>query len=157
MRFASYCIGAGFYLCAPIKGSGCGFPLSSKKKVQASIVLQRLSFILSFEQVVNKDWLVKCYLWTDLHNRDYKTSLLRTPSMCSYMDAVQGSHKWNYKVLGIRKLVSPFRVAQWFGLGTSMLEVSSSKPLARESKGFAFWVEQAWCGLLLLCDLRAIA
>ncbi|WMV36763.1 hypothetical protein MTR67_030148 [Solanum verrucosum] len=30
---------------------------------------------------------------------------------------------------------------KWFGLGTSMLEVSSSKPLASESKGFAFWVE----------------
>ncbi|KAG5624645.1 hypothetical protein H5410_009863 [Solanum commersonii] len=29
----------------------------------------------------------------------------------------------------------------WFGLGTSMLEVSSSKPLASKSKGFAFWVE----------------
>ncbi|KAH0641039.1 hypothetical protein KY285_037625 [Solanum tuberosum] len=28
-----------------------------------------------------------------------------------------------------------FGVAQWFGLGTSMLEVSSSKPLASESKG----------------------
>uniref|UniRef100_A0A0V0IBH0 Putative ovule protein n=1 Tax=Solanum chacoense TaxID=4108 RepID=A0A0V0IBH0_SOLCH len=35
----------------------------------------------------------------------------------------------------------PFGVAQWFGLGTFMLEVSSSKPLASESKGFAFWVE----------------
>ena len=32
-------------------------------------------------------------------------------------------------------------MAQWFELGTSMLEVSSSKPLASESKGFAFWVE----------------
>ncbi|WMV36770.1 hypothetical protein MTR67_030155 [Solanum verrucosum] len=30
---------------------------------------------------------------------------------------------------------------KWFGLGTSMLEVSSSKSLASESKGFAFWVE----------------
>ncbi|KAG5604743.1 hypothetical protein H5410_026235 [Solanum commersonii] len=30
---------------------------------------------------------------------------------------------------------------QWFGLGASMLEVSSSKLLAGESKGFAFWVE----------------
>ncbi|WMV57253.1 hypothetical protein MTR67_050638 [Solanum verrucosum] len=33
---------------------------------------------------------------------------------------------------------SPFKVVQWFELGTSMLEVSSSKPLASESKGFAF-------------------
>ncbi|WMV14755.1 hypothetical protein MTR67_008140 [Solanum verrucosum] len=36
---------------------------------------------------------------------------------------------------------------QWFGLGTSMLEVSSSKPLASESKGFAFWVELVAPGL----------
>ncbi|WMV33447.1 hypothetical protein MTR67_026832 [Solanum verrucosum] len=35
----------------------------------------------------------------------------------------------------------------WFGLGTSMLEVSSSKPLASESKGFAFWVELVAPGL----------
>uniref|UniRef100_A0A0V0HDB1 Putative ovule protein n=1 Tax=Solanum chacoense TaxID=4108 RepID=A0A0V0HDB1_SOLCH len=35
-----------------------------------------------------------------------------------------------------------------FGLGTSMLEVSSSKPLASESKGFAFWVELVAPGLL---------
>ncbi|KAG5595579.1 hypothetical protein H5410_036811 [Solanum commersonii] len=41
----------------------------------------------------------------------------------------------------------PFGVAQWFGLGTSMLEVSSSKPLASESKGFAFWVELVTPGL----------
>ncbi|WMV27153.1 hypothetical protein MTR67_020538 [Solanum verrucosum] len=39
------------------------------------------------------------------------------------------------------KQFEPFGVAQWFGLGTSMLEVSSSKPLASESKGFLFWVE----------------
>ena len=43
--------------------------------------------------------------------------------------------------------VGPFGVAQWFGLGTSMLEVSSSKPLASESKGFAFWVELVAPGL----------
>ncbi|KAH0716877.1 hypothetical protein KY290_013450 [Solanum tuberosum] len=36
---------------------------------------------------------------------------------------------------------------QWFELGTSMLEVSSSKPLASESKGFAFWVELVAQGL----------
>ena len=41
----------------------------------------------------------------------------------------------------------PFGVAQWFELGTSMLEVSSSKPLASESKGFAFWVELVVLGL----------
>ncbi|KAG5623496.1 hypothetical protein H5410_008714 [Solanum commersonii] len=41
----------------------------------------------------------------------------------------------------------PFGVAQWFGLVTSMLEVSSSKPLASESKGFAFWVELVAPGL----------
>ncbi|KAG5601947.1 hypothetical protein H5410_033317 [Solanum commersonii] len=41
----------------------------------------------------------------------------------------------------------PFGVAQWFRLGTSMLEVSSSKPLASESKGFAFWVELVAPGL----------
>ncbi|WMV15351.1 hypothetical protein MTR67_008736 [Solanum verrucosum] len=35
----------------------------------------------------------------------------------------------------------------WFGLETSMLEVSSSKPLANESKGFAFWVERVVPGL----------
>ncbi|KAH0784622.1 hypothetical protein KY290_004220 [Solanum tuberosum] len=35
----------------------------------------------------------------------------------------------------------------WFGLGTFMLEVSSSKPLASESKGFAFWVELVMPGL----------
>ncbi|KAG5631949.1 hypothetical protein H5410_003666 [Solanum commersonii] len=34
-----------------------------------------------------------------------------------------------------------------FGLGTFMLEVSSSKPLASESKGFAFWVELIAPGL----------
>ncbi|WMV27750.1 hypothetical protein MTR67_021135 [Solanum verrucosum] len=45
------------------------------------------------------------------------------------------------------KMNSPFGVAQWFGLGTSMLEVSSSKPLASESKGFAFWVELVAPGL----------
>ena len=39
-------------------------------------------------------------------------------------------------------------MAQWFELGTSMLEVSSSKPLASESKGFAFWVELVALGLL---------
>ncbi|KAG5621161.1 hypothetical protein H5410_006379 [Solanum commersonii] len=43
----------------------------------------------------------------------------------------------------------PFGVAQWFELGTSMLEVSSSKPLASESKGFAFWVELVAPGLVL--------
>uniref|UniRef100_A0A0V0H0Q9 Putative ovule protein n=1 Tax=Solanum chacoense TaxID=4108 RepID=A0A0V0H0Q9_SOLCH len=31
MWFASYCIGAGVLPCAHPKGSGCGFPLSSKK------------------------------------------------------------------------------------------------------------------------------
>jgi len=31
--FVSYCIGAGVLLCAHLKGSGCGFPLSSKKKI----------------------------------------------------------------------------------------------------------------------------
>uniref|UniRef100_M1BVV5 DUF7903 domain-containing protein n=1 Tax=Solanum tuberosum TaxID=4113 RepID=M1BVV5_SOLTU len=36
---------------------------------------------------------------------------------------------------------------RWFGRGTSMLEVSSSKPLASESKGFAFWVELVAPGL----------
>ncbi|WMV31780.1 hypothetical protein MTR67_025165 [Solanum verrucosum] len=36
---------------------------------------------------------------------------------------------------------------EWFDLGTSMLEVSSSKPLASESKGFAFWVELVAPGL----------
>ncbi|WMV48314.1 hypothetical protein MTR67_041699 [Solanum verrucosum] len=36
---------------------------------------------------------------------------------------------------------------EWFGLGTSMLEVSSLKPLASESKGFAFWVELVALGL----------
>ena len=35
----------------------------------------------------------------------------------------------------------PFRVAQWFGLGTPRLEVSSWKSVANKSKGFAFWVE----------------
>ena len=39
-------------------------------------------------------------------------------------------------------------MTQWFGLGTSMLEVSSSKPLASESKGFVFWVELVAPGLL---------
>ncbi|KAH0695568.1 hypothetical protein KY289_015567 [Solanum tuberosum] len=38
-------------------------------------------------------------------------------------------------------------VAKLFGLGTSMLEVSSSKPLANESRGFAFWVELVIPGL----------
>ncbi|WMV18929.1 hypothetical protein MTR67_012314 [Solanum verrucosum] len=38
-------------------------------------------------------------------------------------------------------------VAQWFGLGTFMLEVSSSKPLTCDSKGFAFWVELVASGL----------
>ncbi|KAH0731631.1 hypothetical protein KY289_002819 [Solanum tuberosum] len=43
----------------------------------------------------------------------------------------------------------PLGVAQWLwlGLGTLMLEVSSSKPLASESKGFAFWVELVAPGL----------
>ena len=41
----------------------------------------------------------------------------------------------------------PFEVAQWFELWTSVLEVSSSKPLASESKGFAFWVELVVPGL----------
>ncbi|WMV09212.1 hypothetical protein MTR67_002597 [Solanum verrucosum] len=41
----------------------------------------------------------------------------------------------------------PFGVAQWFGLGTSMLEVSSWKLLASESKGVAFWVELVAPGL----------
>ncbi|KAG5602617.1 hypothetical protein H5410_033987 [Solanum commersonii] len=41
----------------------------------------------------------------------------------------------------------PLGVAQWFGLGTSMLKVSNSKPLASESKGFAFWVELIAPGL----------
>ncbi|KAG5575204.1 hypothetical protein H5410_055338 [Solanum commersonii] len=42
---------------------------------------------------------------------------------------------------------SGLRGGQWFGLGTSMLEVSSSKPLANESKGFALWVELVAPGL----------
>ncbi|WMV47094.1 hypothetical protein MTR67_040479, partial [Solanum verrucosum] len=46
-----------------------------------------------------------------------------------------------------QKEFEPFGVAQWFELGTSMLEVSSSKPLASESKGFAFWVELVAPGL----------
>lgn len=32
-------------------------------------------------------------------------------------------------------------MAKWLGVGTSMLEGSSSKSLASESKRFAFWVE----------------
>lgn len=61
----------------------------------------------------------------------------------------------------------PFGVAQWFEFGFSMREVSSSKLLARESKGFAFWVELVAPGLSsavtspmwlpLLCGLRVIA
>ncbi|WMV39928.1 hypothetical protein MTR67_033313 [Solanum verrucosum] len=47
----------------------------------------------------------------------------------------------------MRRSKLPFGVAQWFELGTSMLEVSSSKPLASESKGFAFWVELVAPGL----------
>ena len=47
----------------------------------------------------------------------------------------------------LMQFILPFGVAQWFGLGTSMLEVSSSKPLASESKGFAFWVELVAPGL----------
>uniref|UniRef100_A0A0V0H9L3 Putative ovule protein n=2 Tax=Solanum chacoense TaxID=4108 RepID=A0A0V0H9L3_SOLCH len=31
MWFASYCIRAGVLPCVHLKGSGCGFPLSSKK------------------------------------------------------------------------------------------------------------------------------
>ncbi|KAH0721352.1 hypothetical protein KY290_006343 [Solanum tuberosum] len=51
-------------------------------------------------------------------------------------------------------------VAQWFGLETSMLDISSSKPLASKSKGFVFWVELVAPGLpsagylsCLVCEL----
>ena len=46
-----------------------------------------------------------------------------------------------------KQVVITFGVAQWFELGTSMLEVSSSKPLASESKGFGFKVELVAPGL----------
>ena len=46
-----------------------------------------------------------------------------------------------------KQVVITFGVAQWFELGTSMLEVSSSKPLASESKGFGLWVELVAPGL----------
>ncbi|WMV31567.1 hypothetical protein MTR67_024952, partial [Solanum verrucosum] len=46
-----------------------------------------------------------------------------------------------------RPLTAQEELQSWFELGTSMLEVSSSKPLASESKGFAFWVELVAPGL----------
>ncbi|WMV42143.1 hypothetical protein MTR67_035528 [Solanum verrucosum] len=51
-------------------------------------------------------------------------------------------------------------IEKWFELGTFMLEVSSSKPLASESKGFAFWVKLVAPGLpsagyvsYVVCDI----
>ena len=46
----------------------------------------------------------------------------------------------------------------WFGLGNSLLEVSSSKSLASEGKGFAFWVELVALGFssagpYVVCEL----
>lgn len=47
-------------------------------------------------------------------------------------------------------LILPFEVAQWFGHGASMLEISSSKPLARESNWFAI------CVKLVASDLPSV-
>ena len=47
----------------------------------------------------------------------------------------------------VEELKKQDTVAQCFELVTSMLEVSSSKSLASESKGFAFWVEVIAPGL----------
>ncbi|KAG5591076.1 hypothetical protein H5410_041590 [Solanum commersonii] len=62
----------------------------------------------------------------------------------------------------MERLLLSFGVAQWFQRGTSMLEVSSSKPLASISKGFAFWVELVALGLpsagylsYVVCDVGA--
>ncbi|KAH0777901.1 hypothetical protein KY290_009312 [Solanum tuberosum] len=45
------------------------------------------------------------------------------------------------------EIISSVLGFSWFGLGTSMLEVSSLKSLASESKMFAFWVELVTPGL----------
>ena len=58
---------------------------------------------------------------------------------------------WKKHVLPKTRAGRKNKVEQWFELGTFMLEVSSSKPLASKSKGFA------WYELPLLCGLRAIA
>ncbi|KAG5599331.1 hypothetical protein H5410_030701 [Solanum commersonii] len=64
---------------------------------------------------------------------------------------IRGCLDWLFKVtcklIAKSHNLGPFGVAQWFGLGTSMLEVSSLKPLDSESKGFAFWVELVALGL----------
>ena len=51
----------------------------------------------------------------------------------------------------------PFGVTQWFRLGTFMMEVSGSKPLTSESKGFAFWVELVAPGLASVGYLSYVA
>ncbi|KAG5628730.1 hypothetical protein H5410_000447 [Solanum commersonii] len=45
------------------------------------------------------------------------------------------------------KVVMRLSWLQWFGIETSILEVSCSKPLASESKGFDFWIELVASGL----------
>ena len=75
----------------------------------------------------------------------------------------EGTDWWKTKngiCCGMNVWKLPFGVAQWFGLGTSMLEVSSLKPLASESKVFAFWVElvapglpSAGCLSCVVCEL----
>lgn len=52
-----------------------------------------------------------------------------------------------FKKLALKLGSLPFGVVQWFELETSMLEVSNSKLLASECKGFAFWVELVEPGL----------
>ncbi|KAG5612471.1 hypothetical protein H5410_023752 [Solanum commersonii] len=77
------------------------------------------------------------------------TSLPFSPSRPSSMTDEDITNLRNLQRLlllisGLRENENP---SMWFGLGTSMLEVSSSKPLASESKGFAFWVELVAWGL----------
>ena len=50
MWFASYCIGAGVLPCTHPKGSGCGFPLSSKKKDEGDQGEKSKGHMIIFEE-----------------------------------------------------------------------------------------------------------
>ncbi|KAG5612334.1 hypothetical protein H5410_023615 [Solanum commersonii] len=62
-------------------------------------------------------------------------------------EVVCGRWRESKKIFSYRGDSNWLGFSKWFGLGTSMLEVSSLKPPAIESKGFAFWVELVAPGL----------
>ncbi|KAG5578131.1 hypothetical protein H5410_058265 [Solanum commersonii] len=80
--------------------------------------------------------LGKLYVhFESMHIEDEKRVKSAAPKVKSLSNFVENHEASSSNLRGDKNTRCPFGVTQWFGLETSMLEVSSSKPPASESKG----------------------